>query len=90
MTVYVDHTHLGRRVTGIERITTELFSQRSLAPVELTPVTARGNLSMMMTQTFGLTGERLGFAPGEGPTAPMYMSFMTAQSNWYSSKERHK
>ena len=25
MKVYVDHTHLGRRVTGIERITTELL-----------------------------------------------------------------
>ena len=54
MTVYVDHTHLGRRVTGIERITTELFSQHSLAPIELVPVTARGTMDMMATQTFGL------------------------------------
>lgn len=54
MTVYVDHTHLGRRVTGIERITTELFSAHSLAPIVLTPVTARGTLDMMTTQTFGL------------------------------------
>ena len=42
MTVYVDHTHLGRHVTGLERITTEQFSSHSLAPIELTPVTARG------------------------------------------------
>ena len=54
MTVYVDHTHLGRRVTGIERITTELFSPHALAPVELTPVTAHGTANMMLTQTFGL------------------------------------
>ena len=55
MTVYVDHTHLGRRrVTGIERITTELFSEHSLAPIELKPVTARGTAAMMLTQTFGL------------------------------------
>ena len=54
MTVYVDHTHLGRHVTGLERITTEQFSPHSLAPVELTPVTARGTPRMMATQTFGL------------------------------------
>jgi glycosyltransferase involved in cell wall biosynthesis len=54
MTVYVDHTHLGRRVTGIERITTELFSQHSLAPVELKPVTADGTARMMLAQTFSL------------------------------------
>lgn len=55
MTVYVDHTHLGRRrVTGIERITSEQFSRHSLAPIELTPVTAGGTIKMMLTQTFGL------------------------------------
>lgn len=54
MTVYVDHTHLGRRITGIERITTELFAPHSLAPIELKPVTARGSADMMLTQTFGL------------------------------------
>lgn len=54
MTVYVDHTHLGRHVTGIERITAELFSPHALAPVELTPVTAHGTAKMTLTQTFGL------------------------------------
>jgi glycosyltransferase involved in cell wall biosynthesis len=54
MTVYVDHTHLGRHVTGIERVTAELFSQHALAPVELTPVTAHGTANMVLTQTFGL------------------------------------
>ena len=27
MTIYVDNTHLGRHVTGLERITLELFSE---------------------------------------------------------------
>lgn len=54
MKVYVDHTHLGRRVTGIERITTELFAPHSLAPIELTPVIAHGTAKMTVTQTFGL------------------------------------
>lgn len=54
MTVYVDHTHLGRHVTGLERITLELFSPDALAPLEITPVTARGTGRMIATQTFGL------------------------------------
>ncbi|MDO8978062.1 MAG: glycosyltransferase [Afipia sp.] len=54
MTVYVDHTHLGRHVTGLERITLELFSPEALAPLDVTPVTARGTGRMIATQTFGL------------------------------------
>jgi glycosyltransferase involved in cell wall biosynthesis len=54
MTVYVDHTHLGRRVTGIERITIELFSPSSLAPLQLTPITADGVGAMVMKQSFAL------------------------------------
>ena len=54
MTIYVDHTHLGRHVTGLERITSELFSPTALAPLEVVPVTARGTRQMVTTQTFGL------------------------------------
>ncbi|MGL4265454.1 MAG: glycosyltransferase [Afipia sp.] len=54
MTVYIDHTHLGRHVTGLERITLELFSREALAPLDVTPVTARGTGRMIATQTFGL------------------------------------
>jgi len=54
MTVYVDHTHLGRHVTGLERITLELFSREALAPLDVTPVTARGTGRMIATHTFGL------------------------------------
>jgi glycosyltransferase involved in cell wall biosynthesis len=54
MTIYVDHTHLGRHVTGLERITMELFSQAALAPLDVVPVTARGTRQMVMRQTVGL------------------------------------
>jgi glycosyltransferase involved in cell wall biosynthesis len=50
--VYVDQTHLGRAVTGIERITLELFSADALAPLNVIPVSARGTAAMMMTQMF--------------------------------------
>jgi glycosyltransferase involved in cell wall biosynthesis len=80
MTVYVDHTHLGRRhVTGIERITAELFSERSLAPIELRPVTAHGTAHMMLTQTFGLPArlaapEAVLLCPGF-PPSPLLLPF---------------
>ena len=54
MTIYVDQTHLGRHVTGLERITLELFSPDALAPLDVVPVTARGTRQMVMTQTIGL------------------------------------
>jgi glycosyltransferase involved in cell wall biosynthesis len=54
MRLYVDHTHLGRAVTGLERITLELFSPAALAPLDVVPVTARGTAAMVLTQTFGL------------------------------------
>lgn len=54
MTIYVDHTHLGRHVTGLERITLELFSPEALAPLDVVPVTACGTGRMVATQTFGL------------------------------------
>lgn len=54
MAIYVDHTHLGRHVTGLERITLELFSPAALAPLNITPVTARSTRQMVTTQTLGL------------------------------------
>jgi glycosyltransferase involved in cell wall biosynthesis len=54
MTIYVDHTHLGRHVTGLERITLELFSPSALAPLDVVPVTARGTRQMIQRQTLGL------------------------------------
>ncbi|WP_458756901.1 glycosyltransferase [Afipia sp. TerB] len=62
MTIYVDHTHLGRHVTGLERITKELFSPAALAPLRAIPVTSRGIGRMVATQTFGLPA-RLAVSP---------------------------
>jgi glycosyltransferase involved in cell wall biosynthesis len=54
MHLYVDHTHLGRPITGLERITLELFSPEALAPLRLVPVTAHGTAQMVAVQTLGL------------------------------------
>lgn len=54
MTIYVDHTHLGRHVTGLERITLELFSREALAPLPIVPVAAQGTRQMIFRQTLGL------------------------------------
>ena len=50
--VLVDHTHCGRHVTGLERITLELFSRDALAPLDVVPIAAHGRLDMMARQTF--------------------------------------
>lgn len=62
MTIYVDHTHLGRHVTGLERITHELFSPAALAPLRAIPVTSHGVARMIASQTFGLPA-RLAMSP---------------------------
>ena len=54
MSIYVDHTHLGRHVTGLERITMELFSPAALAPLDVEPVTAHSVPQMITAQTLGL------------------------------------
>ncbi len=54
MPIYVDHTHLGRHLTGLERVTLELFSRNALAPLDVVPVTAHGVGQMVLKQTFGL------------------------------------
>jgi glycosyltransferase involved in cell wall biosynthesis len=54
MAIYVDHTHLGRHITGLERITLELFSAAALAPLDIVPVTAQGTRQMVTKQTFEL------------------------------------
>ncbi len=74
MPIYVDHTHLGRHVTGLERITLELFSAASLAPLDIVPVVASGTGQLIMTQTFGLpwrmaASSSLLLCPGFPPSA---------------------
>jgi glycosyltransferase involved in cell wall biosynthesis len=79
MTIYVDHTHLGRHVTGLERITMELFSSAALAPLDIVPVAARSVPQMITTQTFGLplrlaTSSSVLLCPGF-PPSPLLRPF---------------
>jgi glycosyltransferase involved in cell wall biosynthesis len=47
----IDHTHLGRNATGIERITRELFSPAALSPIEADYIRAPvGRVGMVMAQ----------------------------------------
>ena len=51
----IDHTHMGRRSTGIERITRELFSASALSSLPVEPVDAsRGRLGVVMAQNVTL------------------------------------
>ena len=79
MIVYADHTHLGRHVTGLERITIELFAANSLSPIDIVPVTAGGTARMVAAQTFGLAARLLDpsavlLCPGF-PPSPLLLPF---------------
>lgn len=72
--ILVDETHCGRHVTGLERITLELFSREALAPLPVSPIRASGRAAMMLRQTFGLpfaawTRGALTLCPGFPPSA---------------------
>lgn len=49
-TLVVDRTHLGRRASGIERITEDLFSDAALAPLRVEGLEAAGRLSIVLRQ----------------------------------------
>lgn len=48
--VYLDLTHVGRHVTGIERIAIELFEKVDFENAEIVPVRARGLVSLIFKQ----------------------------------------
>ena len=48
--IYIDRTHLRGRVTGIERVTMDLFSSEALAPHEVRSVTSRSVPEMILRQ----------------------------------------
>ena len=48
--VYLDLTHLGRQVTGIERVSIEQFEKVAFESAETIPVRATGILSMILRQ----------------------------------------
>ena len=50
--VYLDLTHVGRHVTGLERIAIEQFEKVDFAGCEIVPVRASGALSMVLRQQF--------------------------------------
>jgi glycosyltransferase involved in cell wall biosynthesis len=67
--IFVDHTHLGRTVTGLERITLELFAADALAPLKLHPITASGTAGLIFAQQVTIP-LRLLAAPGSILLAP--------------------
>ena len=48
--VYIDFSHLGRHVTGIERVTIELFEKVVFPGADVRPVRAKGTVGMMLAQ----------------------------------------
>ena len=52
--LYLDLTHLGRHVTGLERISIDLFETAGFQGFEVVPVRSRGTLSMILTQQLWL------------------------------------
>ncbi|MEE7464462.1 MULTISPECIES: glycosyltransferase [Methylobacterium] len=72
--IYLDQTHLRAHVTGIERVTLDLFAPDRLAPHAVRPVTAGSLPGMVAAQQLGLPARALmdrdalflfpGFPPG--------------------------
>ena len=79
-TILVDETHCGRHVTGLERITLELFSAAALAPLPVTPVRAPGRKAMMLRQVLDLPArallrrDALVLCPGFPPSIPLTLA----------------
>jgi glycosyltransferase involved in cell wall biosynthesis len=48
--VFLDFSHLGRHVTGIERVTIELFEKVVFPGADVRPVRAKGTLGMVLAQ----------------------------------------
>lgn len=69
MPIYIDHTHVWRHVTGLERITLQLFSQEALAPLDVVPVRAGRTGGMILQQTVGLPA-RLACSPSSVLVCP--------------------
>jgi glycosyltransferase involved in cell wall biosynthesis len=53
--IWVDHSHMGRRASGIERITSELFSANALLPFKSKAyIAGTGRFSVVAAQMFGI------------------------------------
>jgi glycosyltransferase involved in cell wall biosynthesis len=54
-TIWLDHSHMGRRASGIERVTSELFSASALLPFRSKAYLAgAGRFSVVAAQMFGI------------------------------------
>ncbi len=79
MRLLVDHSHVGRMVTGIERLTIELFSGDALAPLHLEPINGGSTFRMIACQQLGLPGRLAAdrraiiICPGFPPSIPLAM-----------------
>jgi len=77
--IHVDESHLGRYVTGLERITLELFSAAALAPLPVEPLRASGTRGMITAQTVRLPARlavnrrSIALCPGFPPSIPVSM-----------------
>lgn len=77
--LFVDETHLGRHVTGLERITLELFSAQALAPLPVQPARRNGSngLGMIRAQNLDLPAlllrhrQSMMLCPGFPPSLPL-------------------
>lgn len=85
--VFLDLTHLGRHVTGIERISIEQFEKVAFANADVTPVRSAGTLSLIFNQQIKLPllallnpGAQFVF-PGF-PPSPLFV-FARNRVHWY-------
>jgi glycosyltransferase involved in cell wall biosynthesis len=74
--ILVDHTHCGRHVTGLERITLDLFSREALAPLDVEIVRSSGLPDMIYRQVAWMPAQLLRdrkallLCPGFPPSIP--------------------
>lgn len=85
--VYLDLTHLGRNVTGIERIAIELFEKVDFEGADVRPVRATGTVSMLFKQQIwlpllALFHPRAAFVFPGFPPAPCFV-FWRDRVVWY-------
>ncbi|MGL4494834.1 MAG: glycosyltransferase, partial [Beijerinckiaceae bacterium] len=76
----IDETHCGRHVTGIERITLELFSAAALSPLRVLPLRSGNSKRMVLDQLVTLPRlarqhrDALVLCSGFPPTPPLTLS----------------
>lgn len=86
--VYLDLTHLGRHVTGIERIAIEQFEKVDFTGAEVIPVRSAGTLSLIFKQQvllplLALLHPHALFAFPGFPPSPLLALFAPSRIYWY-------